>query len=488
MRVALISPKWNQMVNSYPSLGLGYLAAVLERRGDEVRIFDFGLDPRRPLEEEVLDVLAFRPDVIGLTAMTTSYHSAEQTISLLRAGTHAPMVLGGPHATVFPERTLREQPALDYLVFGEGEETMLELMEVIEGRRDPAMVAGLCYRRAGQVMCNPARPLIRDLDALPFPARHLFQLGRYPLYAPDGGRMLTVLTSRGCPYNCSYCFKGIVGRTYRQRSPENLIQELKELIRTYGIHNFYFIDDLFTLDVKRLNVLLDMMIAEGLDIRWQCLARVDRVTPELLRRMAAAGCRQIHYGIESGNQEILERVGKRITLEQVRQAVRWTAEAGIRSKGYFMLGLPGDTEETMEQTIQFAASLDLDDAMFSLTTPFPGTRLWEELVVRNPETQYNSDFSRAYYYNSYTEEIAPFLNVSEVSDQRLSQLAIEARRRFDESRRKRKYQRRLGKPLGTALWAASQWKPVRAIGRRILDLPAVSRWIPLRQEQSPKWN
>ncbi len=488
MKVALISPKWNQMVNSYPSLGLGYLAAVLERRGDEVRIFDFGLDPRRPLEDEVHDVLAFRPDVIGLTAMTTSYHSAEEAMSLLRAGTNAPMVLGGPHATVFPARTLQEQPALDYLVFGEGEETMLELMEVIEGRRDPAAVAGLCYRRAGEVICNPARPLIRDLDALPFPARHLFQLERYPLYAPDGGRMLTVLTSRGCPYNCSYCFKGIVGRTYRQRSPENLMQELKELIRTYGIRNFYFIDDLFTLDVKRLNVLLDMMIAEGLDIRWQCLARVDRVTPELLRKMAAAGCRQIHYGIESGNQEILDRVGKRITLEQVRQAVRWTAEAGIRSKGYFMLGLPGDTEETMEQTIQFAASLDLDDAMFSLTTPFPGTRLWEELVARNPETQYNSDFSRAYYYNSYTEEIAPFLNVSEVSDQRLSQLAIEARRRFDESRRKRKYQRRLGKPLGTALWALSRLKPARAVGRRILDLPAVSRWIPLREEQSPKWN
>ncbi|MGC8825486.1 MAG: B12-binding domain-containing radical SAM protein [Anaerolineae bacterium] len=351
MKVALISPKWNQMVNSYPSLGLGYLAAVLERRGDEVRIFDFGLDPRRPLEEEVYDVLAFRPDVIGLTAMTTSYHSAEEIMTLLRAGTRAPMVLGGPHATVFPERTLQEQPALDYLVFGEGEETMLELMEVIEGRRDPAAVAGLCYRRDGEVICNPARPLIRDLDALPFPARHLFQLERYPLYAPDGGRMLTVLTSRGCPYNCSYCFKGIVGRTYRQRSPENLILELKELIRTYGIRNFYFIDDLFTLDVKRLNVLLDMIIAEGLDIRWQCLARVDRVTPELLRKMAAAGCRQIHYGIESGNQKILDRVGKRITLEQVRQAVRWTAEAGIRSKGYFMLGLPGEEEEDVDALI-----------------------------------------------------------------------------------------------------------------------------------------
>lgn len=481
MKVALLSPKWNQMVNSYPSLGLAYLAAVLERQNHEVRIFDFGLDPARPLSDEVQDVLAFEPALIGITSMTSAYHSVEQTLELLRAATDVPIVIGGPHATVFPERTMHEQPAVTYLVYGEGEETILELMEVLEGRREPAQVAGLCYRRNGHIICNPERPLIKDLDALPFPARHLFQLDRYPLYSPDGHRMLTVLTSRGCPYHCSYCFKGIVGRTYRQRSPENLVRELKLLIATYGIRHFYFIDDLFTLDLKRLSALMDLFIQEKLDIHWQCLARVDRVNPDILAKMAAAGCQQIHYGIESGVQEIIDRIGKRITLEQVRQAVAWTAAAGIRSKGYFMLGLPGDTEETMERTIQFATELDLDDAMFSLTTPFPGTRMWDDLVAKRPEIEFNQDFSKAFYYNSYTEEIAPFLNVSEVSDQRLSQLVLQARARFDEGKRKRKYQARLGRRLGSIIWALSRIRLVRALGRWLLDQPVVGRRIRLRE-------
>jgi radical SAM superfamily enzyme YgiQ (UPF0313 family) len=355
---------------------------------------------------------------------------------------------------------------------------------VLEGRRAPADVAGLVYRQDGQIVRNPERRLIPDLDALPAPARHLFQLERYPLYASDGQRMLTVLSSRGCPYNCSYCFKGIVGRTYRQRSPESLIAELKQLIAAYGIRSYYFIDDLFALDLKRLSKLTDMMIEERLDIHWQCLARVDRVTPEMLQRMAAAGCQEIHYGIESGNQDILDKVGKKITLEQVRQAIDWTAQAGILAKGYFMLGLPGDTEETMEQTIAFAASLDLDHAMFSLTTPFPGTRLWDDLVTRRPETEFTQDFSKAFYYNSYAEEIAPFLNVSEVSDERLSRLAQQARRRFDEAKRRRKYERRLGKGLGGLLWRVSRWKPARAAGRWLLDRPALGRRIRLREGQS----
>ena len=487
MKIALLSPKWNEMVNSYPSLGLAYLAAVLEERRHEVRIFDFGLDPGRPLADEVADVVRFQPALIGITSMTSAYHSVEQTLHVLRSQTDAKIVLGGPHATVFPERTMQEQPSVDYLVYGEGEETLLELVDVLHGRREPASVAGLCYRENGQVACNTARPLIPDLDALPFPARHLFDLERYPLYTPEGQRMLTVLTSRGCPYNCSYCFKGIVGRTYRQRSPENLIQELKAVIADYGIRNIYFIDDLFTLDIKRLNALMDLIIKEKLDILWQCLARVDRVTPVILDKMAAAGCREIHYGIESGNQAIIDRVGKRITLEQVRNAVSWTAAAGIRAKGYFMLGLPGDTEETMEQTIEFAASLDLDDAMFSLTTPFPGTRMWDDLVDMSPETEFNHDFSRAFYYNSYTEEIAPFLNVSGVSDGQLSELALRARARFDESKRKRKYQARLGRRLGRMMWALSRLGLVRAVGRRLLDWPALSRLVGLREDRSTKW-
>ncbi len=217
------------------------------------------------------------------------------------------------------------------------------------------------------------RELIKDLDALPYPARHLFDLGQYPLYAPNGEPMLTVLSSRGCPYNCSFCFKGIVGRTYRQRSPDNIADELQYIIDNHGVRNFYFIDDLFTIDVRRLETILDHFIERNMDIRWRCLARVDRVNPELLAKMYQAGCRQIHYGIESGNEEVLKRTAKHIRLDQVRDAVRWTEEAGIQSKGYFILGLPGDNEETMEETIEFAASLELSEAMFSIATPMPGT-------------------------------------------------------------------------------------------------------------------
>ena len=480
MRIALVSPKWNEMVNSYPPLGLGYLAAVMEAEGHEVAIFDLGLEPQTPLEEEVQRIAAFGPELVGMTAMTNNYHSAEATVALLKERLGCTVVMGGPHATLFRERVAAD-PNVDYVVFGEGEETLRELVRALvaegpkpsEGRL--AQIQGLCFKSVEGVVCNPARPLIRDLDSLPFPARHLFALSRYPLYAPNGERMVTLLSSRGCPYNCSYCFKGIVGRTYRQRSPENILAEIRSLMERYGYRYFYFIDDLFTIDRRRLSALAEQMIAEGLDIRWQCLARVDRVTPELLKLMYRAGCREVHYGIESGNQAILERIGKEITLEQVRRAVAWTAEAGILAKGYFMLGLPGDTEETMAETIRFACELELDQAMFSLTTPFPGTRLWDELVAKHPEVEFNQDFSRAFYYLNYDEMVKPFFNVSEVSDERLAQLALEARRRFWEAKRRRKYLRALGPVVGRVVYELSRLRPIRLIGRGLLRIGPLRR-------------
>jgi len=489
MRISLISPKWNKMVNSYPPLGLAYIAAVLEREGHRVRVHDFGLNPKAPLEEEIAAVQRFAPDLVGITAMTNTYHSAWETARLIKERIGCSIVIGGPHATVFPDRVVRE-PCFDYLVYGEGEETMLELVRLLnsEGMRPPSealtRIKGLCFTHNGHAVCNPARPLIPDLDALPFPARHLFDLERYPLYASNGERMITILSSRGCPFNCSYCFKGIVGRTYRQRSPENIVRELREIIDRYGVRNFYFIDDLFTLNMRRLEALLGRVLEEGLDIRWQCLARVDRVTPEMLRLMHRAGCRQIHYGIESGNEEILRAIGKRITKEQVRRAVKWTMEAGIRAKGYFMLGLPGDTVRTMQQTIDFAVELDLDDAMFSLTTPFPGTRLWDELVSKYPGTEFDHDFSRAYYYTSYTEEVKPFLNVAEVSDETLSRMVLKARRAFAEGKRRRKYVRAFGPTLGKILWHLSRLRPVRILGRAILNSGIMGDLGKFREEEN----
>jgi radical SAM superfamily enzyme YgiQ (UPF0313 family) len=480
MRIALISPKWNKKANDYPPLGLGYLAAVLEHNHHQVQILDFSLDPQSSLDSDVQHVNAFNPHLVGITAMTSVYHSALETATLLKAYLGRPIVLGGPHATMCPERILTESPVIDYVVRGEGEETILELVEALGGDRDLGSVNGLTYRRRGEIVSNPDRELIADLDALPFPARHLFDLNRYGLRTPEGRPMATVLSSRGCPYNCCYCFKGIVGRTYRQRSPENIIAELRHIIAEYGIRDFYFIDDLFTIDSRRLQAITEGLIAQRLNIRWQCLGRVDRVSADILRQMYAAGCRRIHYGIESGNQEILRRINKGIKLEQVREAVRWAKEAGIQAKGYFMLGLPGDTEETMQQTLDLAVELDLEEAMFSLTTPFPGTRLWDELVKKRPETEYNQDFTRAYYYTNPDEEVLPFLNVSEVPDAILGQWMRKAHVALAEARAKRLYRRAFGPWLGAMLWRVSRLEPLRMIGRRLMRLGLFKRFASLR--------
>ncbi|MCP4200262.1 MAG: radical SAM protein [Proteobacteria bacterium] len=464
MRIALIGPKWNEMVNAYPSLGLAYLAAVAEQDGHECRIFDFGLHPDLPLEEEIEDVVAYHPDLVALTSMTTSYASIEDTTRMLKESLGVPTIIGGPHATSLPEQTL-ENPHIDYLIYGEGEEVFQDFIRAqATGAGNWGEILGLWYKDDGEIVNGGERALIKDLDALPYPARHLFELDQYPLYAPNGEPMLTVLSSRGCPYNCSFCFKGIVGRTYRQRGPENIADELQHVIDNYGVRNFYFIDDLFTIDIRRLEQILDHFIERNMDIRWRCLARVDRINPDLLYKMYKAGCRQIHYGIESGNDEVLKRTAKHIRLEQVREAVRWTEDAGIHSKGYFILGLPGDNVETMEETIEFAASLDLSEAMFSIATPMPGTQLWSELKRRHPGTVYNADFTKSYYYNSYTSEIAPFMNVSDVDDEVLSSLAAHARQRFLQAKKRRMYRKSFGDTTGDLLWNMSQVTPIRKVG------------------------
>ena len=480
MKISMIGPKWNEMVNSYPPLGLGYLAAVAENLGHEVSIHDMGLRPNMPVEEDIKSVIDGKPDLVAFTSMTTSYLSVEQAAGLLKEALGVPIVIGGPHATSLPQQTISD-PNFDFLVYGEGEPAWTELLQAIEAKDDRyERIENLWFRRDGQVVSNPERKLTSDLDAIPFPARHLYELDKYPLYAPDGAPMLTVLSSRGCPWSCSFCFKGIVGRTYRQRSPENIFAELEQAHEQYGVRNFYFIDDLFTIDVRRLESIADHFIEKGSPFRWQCLARVDRVKPNLLQKMQQAGCRQIHYGIESGNTDILKATAKHIDLDQVRQAATWTMEAGIKGKGYFILGLPGDTEETMEETISFAEGLDLDEAMFSIATPFPGTRMWDELVAKNPDMEYNADFTKTYYYNSYTAEIAPFMNVSNVSDDLLGRKAIEARSRFLATKTKRHYVKYFGPYLGNAIYRVSRLKPVRALGQLVLNMGLFPRFRALR--------
>ena len=487
MRISLISPKWDKMVLTYPPLGLAYVAAMLERKGHEVRIHVFSLDPTSPLANDVDEVCQFSPDVVGISSMTNVYFSAMQTARLVKEKIGCPVIIGGPHASVLPERTVQE-PDVDFVVFGEGEEAMVELVEAIETGDSLDNIRGLCFKKRGEVVKNQPRALLDNLDALPFPARHLLQLDRFPLRAQNGDMMVTVITSRGCPYDCSYCFKGLFGRTYRRRSCENVIAELKTIVDTYGIKNFYFIDDLFTTDVKWLTRFVDSLVAENLPMRWQCLARVDRVSPALLEQMYLAGCREIHYGVESGNQSILQGINKGISLDTVRQAISWTKQAGIMTKGYFMVGLPGDTEETIRQTIEFALDLDLDDAMFSVTTPFPGTRLWQELSRRRPQVEFDQNFARAYYFNVNSDNVGVFLNVSEISDKKLLDLARLAVKTISDQQIKRRYKSTFGALLGPVFWQLARIGVFRAIGKRLPILGSRRRSLRSRVQLERQWS
>ncbi len=204
--------------------------------------------------------------------------------------------------------------------------------------------------------------------------------------------------------------------------------------------------------------------------------------------MYKAGCRQIHYGIESGNQEVLKRTAKHIDLQQVRDAVKWTEDAGIRSKGYFILGLPGDNEETMQETIEFAASLELTEAMFSIATPFPGTKLWDELILKNPGMAYDADFTKTYYYNNYAAEIAPFMNVSEIGDEALSGMALTARERFQEAREQRKFVKYFGEDWGRRAYKVSKVGPVNSVAKAALDAGLFPKFRKLQpREGASSW-
>jgi anaerobic magnesium-protoporphyrin IX monomethyl ester cyclase len=307
----------------------------------------------------------------------------------------------GTHVSPATEDTLQAYPALDFVIRGEPEETARELVDTLEaiGRRaddesrvtapwslEPetlAGVLGIAYRRDGQVVVNPDRPFIKDLDALPIPRHELLPLDRYKLPIV-GGRYTFVVTSRGCPAGCRFCIKHVTyGNSFRLRSPAHIMEEVWKLV-DLGTSNIHFEADLFTINrdqvVGLCQAILDASSKGQPPIRWTCNSRVDFVDEELLRLMGRAGCWMISWGIESGSPEILKRARKGTGPEQAEQALRWSKAAGIRNWGYFVLGLPGETEETIEQTIAFSKTLPLDLALFHIAVPYPGTPFWFEAL------------------------------------------------------------------------------------------------------------
>jgi len=373
LRITLINPP---QFTRYPQppMGLALIAAVLERAGYQVTVLEANALNLRPGEL----VRLVSADVVGLTAMTPTINAAiDIARHLKKAYPDLPIILGGAHATLLPEETLDTAPEIDVIVRGEGEQTITELLPALRDGKAFDSIAGISYRKRGKPVNNPPRPENTDMDSLPFLAYHLLPRKRYKPHPPHGRALpfSAIITSRGCPYRCSYCSKPIFGNKFRGQSPKRVIEEIAHHMKEFGIKEFAFYDDVFTLDKKRAHAIADEIIKRGLRIHWTCETRVNLVDEKLLRRIRQAGCYSIAYGIESGSPEILNTLNKDISLEQVEEAVRLSREAGLQTIGYFMIGSPGESPETIRQTIQLAKKLRLDFAQFAVTTPFPGTRL-----------------------------------------------------------------------------------------------------------------
>ena len=399
MRFLLIFPRF-KYPSGDPPLGVAYVAAVLREAGHEVEIFDATF-ARRPLQALEQQLKRSRYDLIGVSVMTSMLDAVAEVVRICRQYSDAPIVAGGPHATVEPEGTLKID-GVGAVAVGEGESVIADLAAAGGSFAD---VPGIWYRQDGQIVQNaPAAP-ISDLDTVPFPARDLLDMQQYMAlwYQLDavkyGLRGTSVIGSRGCPYNCAYCqptLRMIFGRQLRRRSPENIVAELEQLKREYNPDGVMWLDDTFLLDNGWMERLCGLLIEADLGIVWGCNVRADVADKDTLALMQRAGLRIVHMGIESASQRILDEVyQKGITIEQVRGAVADAHSLGLKVRGYFMLGAPTETEEELRQTVRLANELPLDDVTFSITTPLPHTHLYEQtqhLIAR--------DFTEFDYYKT----------------------------------------------------------------------------------------
>ncbi|MEI6058803.1 MAG: radical SAM protein, partial [archaeon] len=384
MRILLINPSsrrkfgGSEKVSSiiHP-LGLAYLAAVVRKEGYGVKILD--AEALDLTDDEILKAIeSYNPSVIGLGVKTPSINMVFGLCSRIKENfPDKIIVLGGPHPTALPNESI-ENDAVDFVVMGEGEFSFLDLVRELEKKKKNfSKIQSLVFKERRKVIINPRRAPIKDLDSLPYPAYDLLPLDRYKSADSRHEKFVSILTSRGCPGQCLYCNKQVFGSCVVVRSAKSLIEEVEFLIKKYGFKEFHIVDDLFTINKKRVIEFCELLIKKKIKIIWKCGngVRVGTVDLELLQAMKSAGCYSISYGVESGNQEILNKMKKGQTLEQVEKAVSLTKRVGIECVCFFMFGNIGENEKTMRETIAFAKKLDPDFALFSIMVPYPATEV-----------------------------------------------------------------------------------------------------------------
>jgi anaerobic magnesium-protoporphyrin IX monomethyl ester cyclase len=398
----------------FPPLGLAYMAAVLEQNDFEVRIFDC---PVCEINHEQLksELSSFQPMIVGIGSMTPTIESALKSARVTKeVCPDAKVLMGGPHATFADTQILTDEKAVDIIVRGEGEETLLELAKQSPELNNISEIKGITFRKDKEIIQAPTRPFIQNLDALPRPAYKYIPIEKYWI---AGRKLLPIITSRGCPFQCPFCVASeMFGARFRARNPKSVLDELEWLRDEYGAEGVAFQDDTFTFDRKRAMEICDGMIERKINLPWGCGTRADVVTKEVLAKMSKAHCNETMFGVESGCQRMRDTLKKRVSTVQCENAVRWAKEAGMFVTVSVILGYPGETKETLQETLEFVRRVEPDDVWLCHATPYPGTDL--RALVESNGWKMSNDWKLYNTMNPIFED--PNLPAKEIAQMRRS--------------------------------------------------------------------
>jgi radical SAM superfamily enzyme YgiQ (UPF0313 family) len=383
MKVLMINPPYSSSKYKFiglvaPPLGIAYIAAMLEKNGVTVKILD---SPALEIDHETVknEIKKYSPDIVAVTSVTPTIESALKTAQISKeACPSAFTVLGGYHPT-FTYQEILKNDFVDIVVCGEGEQTMVELVDAIEKGQDLRDVNGIATKN----FKTAPRNIIENLDSIPFPARHLLPMDEYKILnmkLTTG----TIVSGRGCPYKCSFCASSAMhGQKLRLRSAENVVDEMEHLVNDHNIEMVAFMDDTFTLNKNRVYEICEIIKERGLDNYWGCTARVDTISEELLKTMKDAGCITMFLGVESADQQLLNEVNKKININRIKKTFELTKKYDMRTIASVVLGMPGDTKRSILSTIKFVKTLEPSYAVFSLATPYPGTDFYLKAASEN---------------------------------------------------------------------------------------------------------
>ena len=486
MNVVLIQPSDSDKAMIH--LGLAYVAAALERRGDRVKVIDAGL--LDGAETKIAKLIEeSNPDVVGITAQTPYYGKALSISRLVkRLNPRCPVVFGGAHPSILTEETL-EEPSIDIVVRGEGDVTVGELLACLEDSGSLERVKGISFKRDGRIIHNPDRPFVDELDSLPFPAWHLFEMERYRARI-NGRRVAPVLSSRGCPFKCIFCYRGpAAGKLFRGRSPEKIVEEIESLHTRYGVSDILFVDDIFTINKRRAERVCDLLIERQTPVSWRCQTRADCLSPDLLRKMKAANCIDVSMGVESGNEQILKATGKKLTKDGIRDAFRMIREAGLSSSASFIIGLPGDTRETVQETIRFAKELNPNFAIFYAAMPYPGTELARMVVENGGALPRTWESYRLMSSDVASSKLLSDLRISNLTERELryflrtAQIEFQMGRLLGHGEARAKGVRNMLQVVRLAYARRKSWSHVLRFAARVLADSSVFFWSRLRGRQ-----